>query len=178
MDQQKAVPGIGGAVREHQIVHHVRAQSTRHQSGSARDKAIHQHHAPFAGGLQHGASHHGDLETSERRQGFKRPDGVAVARRRSRELLHPLHMLAVVQVADVDLVPAESIHQRHAAQARQQQGRTHRIGHAHVTQGQNIARQMTHHVHAGVHGRHRLGGGHGRADHQVARAIADLAQQQ
>ncbi|MCY1369619.1 hypothetical protein D9M69_566700 [compost metagenome] len=37
---------------------------------------------------------------------------------------------------------------------------------------------MAHHIHARVHGGHGLGERHRRAQHHVARAVADLARQQ
>ncbi|MCY1547575.1 hypothetical protein D9M68_836430 [compost metagenome] len=151
MDEQQAVPGIGCAVGEHQVVHHIRTQATRHQGRGPGHVTVHEHHAALARGLQHGASHHGDLESTERRQGFKRANGVAVPCGRRRELLHPLHMQCVVQVAGLGIVAAECVHQRHATQTRQQQGRAHRIGHAHIAQCDHVARQVAHHVHAGMH---------------------------
>ena len=62
----QVLPGVGRAVGEHEVVHHIGAQTARHQGSGARHIPIHQHHAAFAGCLQHGAGHHGDLETAQR----------------------------------------------------------------------------------------------------------------
>lgn len=113
VDQQQAVAGFGRTVGEHQVVGYRGRQPAGHQRCGAGHEAVHQNHAPLGGGLQHGAGHHGDLETAQGRQHVQRGRGLAVAGGGGEQLFQFVLQLGVVQPA----AAAAGIGQRHTAQA-------------------------------------------------------------
>ena len=171
VDQQEPVPWLGRAVGIHQIVGHGRDQGAGHQRGCSGHEAVDQHHPSLAGGLDHRAAQHGNLETSHGGQSRLRRGGAAVPAGGSEQPLQ----LALPEHLVCFLILATGIGQRNPAQAGQQQGRRGLTRNADAAQRHHIAGQVPHHIHACLDGRARLCLRHGRRQRRVACAVAYLA---
>ena len=149
-------------------------QTTRHQCCRSRHKPVHQHHAPLARGLQHRAGHHGDFKPAHGGQRVQWLDRFAVPAGRGEELLQLVFQPGLVRAG----ADSTGVAQWHPAQARQQQRSAGGVGHADIAEGEHVAGQVLHHVHACFQRGNGLRNRHGRTQHHVAGAVTDLAQQE